>query len=75
MTLRVINVISRARRALPLLPRFRTYCCVAPLGDQLANARRGDRRDVTRLQPQIHDGLRNAAETLILECAPNCAPQ
>ena len=41
MTLRVINVISRARRALPLLPRFRTYCCVAPLGDQLANARRG----------------------------------
>jgi hypothetical protein len=30
-----INVVSSASRALPLLPRFRTYRCVAPLGDQI----------------------------------------
>jgi hypothetical protein len=33
--LRVINVVSIASHALPLLPRFRTYRCVAPLGDQI----------------------------------------
>jgi hypothetical protein len=31
----VINVISSASRALLLLPRFRTYCYVASLGDQI----------------------------------------
>jgi hypothetical protein len=35
----LINVISSASRALPLLPRFLTYRRVAPLGDQ--SARRG----------------------------------
>ena len=39
----VINVVSRASRALPLLPRFRTCRCVASLGDQSADARRGAR--------------------------------
>ena len=31
----VINVVSSASRALPLLPQFRTYRCVALLGDQI----------------------------------------
>jgi hypothetical protein len=35
VTSRVINVISSANGALPLLRRFRTYCCVASLGDQI----------------------------------------
>ena len=40
MTLRVINVVSSESRALPLIP-CRTCCCVAPLGDQSADPRRG----------------------------------
>jgi hypothetical protein len=36
-----VVIVSSARRALPLLPRFRTYRCVAPLGDQSADPRRG----------------------------------
>ncbi|MGB6863685.1 MAG: hypothetical protein WBE32_22400, partial [Pseudolabrys sp.] len=41
LPLKVINVVSSASRALPFLAQFRTYCCVAPLGDQSADARRG----------------------------------
>jgi hypothetical protein len=37
----VINVASSANRLLPLIPRFRTYRCVAPLGDQQTRTRRG----------------------------------
>jgi hypothetical protein len=40
----VINVVSSASRALPLLAQFRTYRCVAPLADQLADPRRGAAR-------------------------------
>jgi hypothetical protein len=32
---RVINLVSSAGRALPLLAQFRTYRCVASLGDQI----------------------------------------
>jgi hypothetical protein len=41
LPLKVINVVSSANGAVPLLPRFRTYCCVASLGDQSVDARRG----------------------------------
>ena len=30
-----VVIVSSANRALPLLARFRTYRCVAPLGDQI----------------------------------------
>ena len=42
----VMNVVSSASRSLPLLPQFRTYCCVAPLGDQPVDARRARRMAV-----------------------------
>jgi hypothetical protein len=44
LPLKVINVVSSASRALPLLAQFRTYRCVAPLADQLADPRRGAAR-------------------------------
>jgi hypothetical protein len=30
-----VVIVSSATRALSLLPRFQTYRCVAPLGDQI----------------------------------------
>jgi hypothetical protein len=64
----------KRNRALPLLPRFRTYRCVASLGDQSAEARQGAAHggelrqnagaaaSVARRQArrsQIHDSPRN----------------
>jgi hypothetical protein len=39
--LKVINVVSSASRALPLIPRFRTYCASHRLATNPVDAERG----------------------------------